>query len=209
MCGCAACRLPSYRYQRFPGNPNTDYENRLLFNVTLSISRGPWRCNLRTLIEGRFPDNRAASARLRFRPGLDYTLPLRKTWRPVIGVSNDFFLVPWNNPFANGGSSYTQNPFQLGARLPIGESLNRYLWSTRAASGISTPTQGRRRFYSVELAGMRSRPSGFARSWWLRKRNTTPKGTTSTRRRFSVMKGRKMGCIGKWRKANHRARLDH
>lgn len=116
--------IPIYRYQRFPGNPNTDYENRLQLNVTLSKSRGPWRYNLRTLIEGRFPDNRPASARLRFRPGIDYTLPLRRAWRPVVSVSNEFFLVPWENPFANGGSSYTQNRFQVGVRLPITESLS-------------------------------------------------------------------------------------
>src|ERR1700743_1403465 len=70
---------PIYRYQRFPGNPKINYENRLQLNVTLSKSRGPWRYNLRTLIEGRFPDDRSASARFRFRPGIDYTLPLRTT----------------------------------------------------------------------------------------------------------------------------------
>jgi hypothetical protein len=115
---------PNYRYQRFPGNPAIAFENRLQFNVTLSTSRGPWRYNLRTLVEGRFPDDRAASARLRFRPGLDYTLPLRMTWRPVIVLSNEFFLVPWNNPFANGGSSYTQNRVQVGIRLPVTDSLS-------------------------------------------------------------------------------------
>jgi Protein of unknown function (DUF2490) len=41
------------------------------------------------------------------------------TWRPVIVVSNEFFIVPWNNPFANGGTSYTQNRFQVGVRLPV------------------------------------------------------------------------------------------
>jgi hypothetical protein len=115
--------IPIYRYQRFPGNPAITYENRLQFNITLSKSRGLWRYNLRTLIEGRFPDDRQASARLRFRPGVDYTLPLRTTWRPVIVVSNEFFLVPWYNPFANGGSSYTQNRFQVGVRLPVTNSL--------------------------------------------------------------------------------------
>ena len=69
--------LPSYRYQRFPGNPSVGYENRLLVNLTVSTSRGRWRPNLRTLVEGRFPDGRIASARLRFRPGVDYTLPFR------------------------------------------------------------------------------------------------------------------------------------
>jgi hypothetical protein len=42
--------IPIYRYQRYPGNPTIEYENRLLFNVTLSTSRGPWQPNLRTLI---------------------------------------------------------------------------------------------------------------------------------------------------------------
>jgi hypothetical protein len=55
--------IPIYRYQRFPGNPAITYENRLLFNVTLSTSSGPWRYNLRTLARGRFPDDRPASAR--------------------------------------------------------------------------------------------------------------------------------------------------
>ncbi len=116
--------IPIYRYQRFPGNPAINYENRLQLNLTLSKARGPWRYNLRTLIEGRFPDDREASARLRFRPGVDYTLPLRTTWRPTIVVSNEFFIVPWTNPFANGGSSYTQNRFQIGVRLPITDSFS-------------------------------------------------------------------------------------
>ena len=111
--------IPMYRYQRFPGNPTTGYENRLLFNVTLSTARGPWRYNLRTLVEGRFPENREAFNRYRFRPGVDYTLPLRTTWRPVIVVNNEFFIVPWNNPFANGGTDYTQNRFQAGVRFPV------------------------------------------------------------------------------------------
>jgi hypothetical protein len=116
--------IPIYRYQRFPGNPSITYENRLQFNITLSKARGPWRYNLRTLVEGRFPDDRQASARLRFRPGVDYTLPLPTTWRPTIVVNNEFFLVPWYNPFANGGSSYTQNRFQAGLRLPISDSIS-------------------------------------------------------------------------------------
>jgi hypothetical protein len=116
--------IPFYRYQRFPGNPATTYENRLQLSLTLSTSRGPWQYNLRTLIEGRFPDDRPASARLRFRPGVDYTLPLHTTRRPVLVVSNEFFIVPANNPYANGGSSYTQNRFQVGVRLPIVDSFS-------------------------------------------------------------------------------------
>jgi Protein of unknown function (DUF2490) len=113
--------LPSYRYQRFPPSA-TAYENRILLNLTVSRPQGTWRPNLRTLIEGRFPDNRAASARLRFRPGLDYVLPF-PTPRPlVLVVNNEFFLVPWDNPFANGGD-YTQNRFQVGVRLPITASI--------------------------------------------------------------------------------------
>ena len=115
---------PIYRYQRFPGNPSITYENRLQLNLTLSKSRGPWRYNLRTLIEGRFPDDRPASARLRFRPGVDYTLPLRMKRPLVLMVSNEFFIVPWNNPFANGGTSYTQNRLQFGLRLPIVDSFS-------------------------------------------------------------------------------------
>jgi len=38
-------------------------------------------------------------------------------------VSNEFFIVPWYNPFANGGSSFTQNRFQIGVRLPIADSF--------------------------------------------------------------------------------------
>lgn len=140
---------PIYRYQRFPGNSTTAYENRLLFNMTLSTSRGPWRYNLRTLIEERFPDNRPASARLRFRPGVDYTLPLRMARRPVLVVSNEFFIVPGDNPFANGGSFYTQNRFQVGIRFPLAASFSvrpYYLlqsvdlppgWDTNPVVGIS------------------------------------------------------------------------
>jgi hypothetical protein len=141
--------IPIYRYQRFPGNPAITYENRLQFNVTLSTPRGPWRYNLRTLVEGRFPDDRPASARLRFRPGVDYTVPLRTTWRPAIVMTNEFFIVPWTNPFANGSSAYTQNRFQIGVRMPVTNSLSvrpYYLlhsvnlplgWDTNTIIGIS------------------------------------------------------------------------
>jgi hypothetical protein len=141
--------IPIYRYQRFPGNPTLAYENRLQLNLTLSTSRGPWRPTLRTLIEGRFPDNRPASARLRFRPGVEYTLPLRMPRQPVLVVNNEFFIVAGNNPFANGGSSYTQNRFQMGVRLPIADSFSvrpYYLlqsvnlpsgWDTNEIFGIS------------------------------------------------------------------------
>ncbi len=115
---------PIYRYQRYPGNPAIAYENRLQLNLTLSTSRGPWRPTFRTLIEGRFPDDRPASARLRFRPGIEYTLPLRTARQPVLVVNNEFFIVPWYNPFANGGSSYTQNRFQVGVRFPISDSFS-------------------------------------------------------------------------------------
>jgi len=113
--------LPSYRYQRFPPSA-TLYENRLLLNLTVARPQGTWRPNLRTLIEGRFPDNRVASARLRFRPGLDYVLPFRTPRPLVLVLSNEFFLVPWNNPYANGGT-YTQNRAQIGVRLPLTSSL--------------------------------------------------------------------------------------
>lgn len=141
--------IPIYRYQRFPGNPTIDYENRLQLNVTLSTSRGSCRPILRTLIEGRFPNDRPASARLRFRPGFEYTLPLRTEWRPVLVVNNEFFIVPGYNPFANGGSSYTQNRFQVGVRLPVTDSFSirpYYLlqsvnlpdgWDTNEIIGIS------------------------------------------------------------------------
>jgi Protein of unknown function (DUF2490) len=141
--------IPIYRYQRFPGNPAITYENRLLLNLTLSTSRGSWRPTLRTLIEGRFPDDRFASGRLRFRPGVDYTLPLRKARRPVLVVNNEFFIVPGSNPFANGGSSYTQNRFQVGVRLPVADACSvrpYYLlqsvnlpsgWDTNEIVGIS------------------------------------------------------------------------
>jgi hypothetical protein len=113
---------PSYRYQRFPGN-KIEYENRLLLSSILSTSRGPWRPNFRLLIEGRFPDDRPGSARFRLRPGIDYTLPVHVTRPPVLVVSNEFFFVPGNNPFANGGSAYTQNRFQVGIRQPIKDSF--------------------------------------------------------------------------------------
>jgi hypothetical protein len=139
---------PLYRYQRFPGNPTVTYENRLLLSATLSTSRGAWRPNLRTIVEGRFPDDRPASARFRFRPGVDYTLPLRMKRRPVLVVSNEFFIVPGTNSFAAGGS-FTQNRFQVGVRLPITDSFSirpYYLlqsvnlptgWETNEIIGIS------------------------------------------------------------------------
>jgi hypothetical protein len=115
--------IPIYRYQRYPGNPTVAYENRLLLNLTLSTSGAPWRYNLRTLIEGRFPDNRPASARFRIRPGVEYSLPVRLTRPPVVVVNNEFFVVPGTNSFASGGS-YTQNRFQVGVRQPITDSFS-------------------------------------------------------------------------------------
>ena len=116
--------IPIYRYQRFPANPAITYENRLQLNLTLSTSRGPWRPSVRTLIEGRFPDDRSSSLRLRFRPGIEYTLPIRTARQPVLVVNNEFFIVPGYNPFANGGGSYTQNRFQVGVRFPIVDSFS-------------------------------------------------------------------------------------
>jgi hypothetical protein len=140
--------IPIYRYQRYPSNLTIEYENRLQLNLTLSRSWGPWRPNFRTLIEGRFPDNRPASARLRFRPGVEYTLPFRTSVRPVLVVSNEFFFVPWSNSFAAGGA-YTQNRFQVGVRFSITDSVSvrpYYLlqsvnlptgWDTNEIIGIS------------------------------------------------------------------------
>jgi hypothetical protein len=140
--------IPIYRYQRYPGNPAVEYENRLQLNVTLSTARGPWRPNFRTLIEGRFPDNRPASARLRFRPGIDYTLPVAMKRRPVLVISNEFFIVPGMNSFAAGGA-FTQNRFQVGVRFPIADAFTvrpYYLlqsvnlptgWETNEIIGIS------------------------------------------------------------------------
>jgi len=113
---------PLYRYQRFPGNPAVAYENRLLLNVTMATSRGAWRPNLRIMPEERFPDNRPASARLRIRPGVDYTLPLRMKRRPMLVVSNEFFIVPGTNSFAAGGA-FTQNRFQVGVRFVFHPAL--------------------------------------------------------------------------------------
>jgi hypothetical protein len=114
--------LPIYRYQRYPGDATTSYENRLLLNVTLSTALGRWRPILRTLTEGRFPQNRIASARVRLRPGIEYSLPLRMTRPPVVVVNNEFFIVLGTNSFASG-SDFTQNRFQAGIRLPITDSF--------------------------------------------------------------------------------------
>lgn len=114
---------PSYRYERYPVNPTTAYENRVLLNFMLSKSSGAWRPGLRILIEGRFPDNRIASARLRFRPGVEYTLPFRTAWRPVLVVNDEVFVVPGTNSFAAGGS-FTQNRFQAGVRMPLANSVS-------------------------------------------------------------------------------------
>jgi hypothetical protein len=113
---------PIYRYQRFPGNPSVDYENRLQLNLTFSTAKGPWRPVFRTLIEGRFPEGRPASARLRFRPGIEYTLPVHMARRPVVVLNDEFFVVPGTNSFSAGGS-FTQNRFQVGVRFPILDSL--------------------------------------------------------------------------------------
>jgi hypothetical protein len=140
--------IPIYRYQVYPGNPTTSHENRLLLNLTLSTARRRWRPNFRLLTEGRFPDNRVASARLRFRPGMDYTLPLRMRRPPVALMNDEIFIVPGTNSFASGGS-LTQNRFQVGVRLPLGDSYSirpYYLlqslnlptgWDTNGVVGLS------------------------------------------------------------------------
>jgi hypothetical protein len=115
--------IPTYRYQRFPGNPTIDHENRLLLNATFSTSKGPWRPIVRTLIEERFPESRSASTRLRFRPGVEYKLPLRIAQNPVVVVSDEMFVVPGNNSFAAGGS-FTQNRVQAGVRLQLTNSVS-------------------------------------------------------------------------------------
>ncbi|HEY6291009.1 MAG TPA: DUF2490 domain-containing protein [Terriglobia bacterium] len=115
--------IPWYRYQLYPGNPTTSYETRLGLNLTLSTSRGRWRPNFRMLTEGRFPANRIASLRLRFRPGIEYTLPLRMRRPPVAVVNNEFFFVPGLNSYPSGGS-FTQNRFQAGIRLPLSDSAS-------------------------------------------------------------------------------------
>jgi hypothetical protein len=100
------------------------------------------------LTEGRFPENRIASARLRFRPGIDYSLPVPWTRPPVVVVNNEFFIVPGANSFASGGS-FTQNRFQAGIRFPVSQScsirpyfmlqsVNRTTgWDTNSVFGIS------------------------------------------------------------------------
>lgn len=115
--------MPMYRYQRYPKDSTTSYENRLLLDATLSTARGRWRPGLRIRTEGRFPQNRVASARVRLRPGIEYRLPLRMTRPPVAGLSNEFFLVPGTNSFSSGGT-FTQNRFQVGVRLPISDSVS-------------------------------------------------------------------------------------
>jgi hypothetical protein len=101
--------IPIYRYQRFPGNPTIAHENRVQLNLTLSTSRG-----------GRHSARSSRDALLitgLLRHVFDFaraSLPLRMTRRPVLAVNNEFFIVPGNNPIANGGSSYTQNRFQVG-----------------------------------------------------------------------------------------------
>jgi hypothetical protein len=114
--------IPSYRYQRFRDLP-ISYENRLIVNLTLSTKRGRWQPILRTLSEGRFPQNRIPSARIRLRPGIEYTLPLRIRRPPVLVVNNELFFVPGTNSFASGGS-FTQNRFQAGFRLPLTGSVS-------------------------------------------------------------------------------------
>jgi hypothetical protein len=115
--------LPMYRYQRYPKDSTTAYENRLLLDTTLSTARGRWRPNLRIRTEGRFPQNRVASARVRLRPGIDYRLPLRMTRPPIVGISNEFFFVPGTNSFSSGGT-FTQNRFQVGVRLAVSDSVS-------------------------------------------------------------------------------------
>ena len=115
--------IPIYRYQRYPIGTTTSYENRLQLNLTLSAARGRWLPTFRTIIEERIPESREASARVRFRPGIEYALPLHTTRPPVVGVSNEFFIVPGPNSYPSG-SSFTQNRLQAGIRVPIANSFS-------------------------------------------------------------------------------------
>jgi hypothetical protein len=115
---------PFYRYQRFPNNPNTTYENRLLLSTLVGRPQGTWRPSLRTIVEERFDENRPATLRLRFRPGIDYVLPVRATRPPVLVVNNEFFVVPGHNPFANGGTPYVQNRAQVGVRQAVTDTFS-------------------------------------------------------------------------------------
>jgi hypothetical protein len=138
---------PIYRYQRYP-DADVSHESRLILNVTLVAREGRWRPTFRFLTEGRFPEGRDASARFRFRLGIDYTLPLRTTRPPVLVVNNEFFIVPGTNSFAAGGA-FTQNRFQAGVRLPVSDtvavrpyfmlqSLNLTTgWDTNSVVGVS------------------------------------------------------------------------
>jgi hypothetical protein len=48
-------------------------------------------------------------------------------------VSNEFFIVPGDNPFANGGSAFTQNRSQVGLRAPVTDSFSirpYFLWQS-------------------------------------------------------------------------------
>jgi hypothetical protein len=127
--------LPAYRYMRYPDDRTTSFENRLMLTITTAPRRGVslvgkrdrFRPVLRTRFEGRFPENRIASARIRFRPGVEYTLPLPMKRQPVAVINNEFFIVPGRNSFSSGGS-YTQNRFQAGVRFPITEFFSARLY---------------------------------------------------------------------------------
>ena len=70
------------------------------------------------------------------------------TRRPVVVVSNEFFIVPGTNSFPIGGT-FTQNRFQAGVRLPISDffSIRPYYmlqsvnlptgWESNSILGIS------------------------------------------------------------------------
>jgi Protein of unknown function (DUF2490) len=151
--------IPIYRYQRFPGNPTIAYENRLQLNLTLSTSFGQWRPTLRTLIEGRFPDNRPASARLRVRPGVEYTLPLRMARRPVLVVNNEFFIVPGYNPFATAAPATlrTASRWEYDCPSPI-----RFLFGlTTYYSRLTCPVAGTQTEFLVSRSplGSHAKPS--------------------------------------------------
>ena len=75
---------------------------------------------------------------------MEYTLPLRMARPPVLVVNNEFFLVPWDNPFFNAGSSYTQYRFQMGVRFPIADSFSR-LGLTSYSSRSTSPVAGTQR----------------------------------------------------------------
>lgn len=110
--------VPGFRFVRHePFKTEARFENRPQLDVLMHRRWSSWRAELRTRFEGRFIEGESGSLRIRVRPGIQYTLPVRKGNPPAILIDNDLFFDPQ-------GGGYNRNRLRVGVSLPISSRLS-------------------------------------------------------------------------------------